>query len=102
MIDSPAVETIGLAAGTLTTLSFAPQLLRILKRRSAADISYAALLSFIVGIGLWLWYGILIHSLSVMLANGVSIVLNLSILILKIVHHERAVPVVDEERGTHA
>ncbi|MDE2482889.1 MAG: SemiSWEET family sugar transporter [bacterium] len=88
-MDTPAIETIGLLAGTLTTVSFTPQLLRIWKRRSAADISYTALLSFIVGISLWLWYGILIHSLSVILANGVSIVLNLSILALKIAHHER-------------
>lgn len=89
MLDTPIVEGIGLAAGTLTTLSFTPQLARIWKRRSAADISYTALLSFIAGIALWLWYGLLIHSLSVILANGVSIALNLSILALKIIHHER-------------
>ncbi len=90
MIDTPAIETIGLLAGTLTTISFMPQLVRIWKRRSAADISYLALGSFIAGIALWLWYGMLIHSISVILANGLSLLLNISILALKIAHHERA------------
>lgn len=83
------VETIGLLAGALTTISFMPQLLRIWRRRSAEDISYAALLTFIIGIALWLLYGIQLGSLPIVLANAVTLGLNLSILALKIQHHER-------------
>ena len=83
------VEVIGLLAGALTTISFMPQLLRIWRTHSARDISYAALLTFILGISLWLVYGLGIHSLPIVLANGVTLGLNLSILALKLRHHER-------------
>ncbi len=89
-MTSEIVNAIGLAAGAFTTLSFAPQLVRIWKRRSARDISYTALLSFILGISLWLWYGLLVNSIPVIVANAVSILLNVSILALKIRHHEGA------------
>jgi MtN3 and saliva related transmembrane protein len=80
------VETVGLLAGTLTTISFMPQLIRIWKRRSADDISYAALLCFMAGISFWIWYGASLHSLPIVLTNAVTLGLNLSILVLKIVH----------------
>ncbi len=82
------VTLIGLLAGALTTLSFLPQALRIWRTRSAKDISYTALLCFIAGISLWLWYGVLLRSLPIVLANAVTLALNLSILGLKIAHHE--------------
>ena len=82
------MESIGLCAGFLTTLSFLPQMLRIWRTRSARDISYGALLTFIAGITLWFVYGLQIHSESIVLANGVTLVLNISILALKIRHHE--------------
>jgi len=81
---------IGLLAGALTTISFMPQLMRIWRRKSASDISYAALLAFIAGISFWLWYGIGISSLPIILANGITLALNLGILTLKLVHHEGA------------
>ena len=83
---------IGLLAGALTTISFMPQLARIWRRKSAADISYAALLAFIAGISLWLWYGIAISSLPLIAANAITLALNVGILALKLVHHEGSNP----------
>lgn len=80
---------IGLLAGGLTTLSFMPQAIRILKTRSAKDLSFTALLLFIAGISLWIWYGCMLHSLPVVLTNAVTLALNLAILALKMKHHER-------------
>jgi len=85
------LDVLGLTAGTLTTISFMPQMLRILKRRSADDLSYGALAFFIVGISLWVWYGIVLHSFPILLTNAVTLALNLSILILKIAHDRRRV-----------
>lgn len=80
------METVGLLAGALTTLSFMPQLFRIWRRRSARDISLAALLSFIAGISFWIWYGVSLHSRPIVLFNSITLALNLSILWLKIAH----------------
>ncbi len=84
-----ALDILGLSAGTLTTLSFMPQMLRILKRRSAGDLSYGALSFFIIGISLWVWYGIALHSLPILVTNAVTLALNCTILVLKIAHDRR-------------
>ncbi len=83
-----ATEAIGTVAATCTTISFVPQLVRVLRRRSAADISLGMFLFFSLGVFLWLIYGIRIHSLPVMEANAITLVLSVAILILKL-HYDR-------------
>jgi MtN3 and saliva related transmembrane protein len=78
------VELLGLIAGTLTTISFLPQLVKIVKNKSAKDVSLLMFLIFTLGIFLWLVYGILTLTLAIIIANSVTIILALSILILKI------------------
>jgi len=78
------VELLGVIAGTLTTISFLPQLVKIVKNKSSKDVSLLMFLIFTLGIFLWLVYGILTLTLAIIIANSVTIVLALSILILKI------------------
>jgi MtN3 and saliva related transmembrane protein len=78
-------ELIGMAAATLTTVSFVPQVLKTWKSRSAKDVSLGMFLLFSLGVALWLIYGFGISSLPVILANAVTLVLALSILIMKII-----------------
>ncbi len=78
------INIIGYCAATLTTISFLPQLIRVIKLRSARDISLGMFLIFTAGTGFWLMYGILSHSAPVWIANAVTFVLSLSILILKL------------------
>jgi MtN3 and saliva related transmembrane protein len=83
MSETQIVFWIGICAGTCTTLSFIPQGYEILKCRSAIDISGTMYSLFSLGSLLWLLYGIGSHSLPVILANAVTLALNLSILFLK-------------------
>ncbi len=78
------VVFIGYLAATLTTVAFLPQLIKTWRERSAKDVSYAMLLIFSLGVFCWLIYGFLIHSLPIIFANSITLVLNLLILILKI------------------
>ena len=80
----PVVNIIGMAAAVCTTVSFVPQLIRVWHLRSAREISFTMFLVFSVGVFLWLVYGILIHSVPVMLANGATLLLSLAILALKL------------------
>lgn len=80
------ITVVGLVAGALTTASFMPQVLRIWKRRSANDLSLTATVMFTVGITCWLIYGIQLHALPIIIANAVTLALNLSILTLKVRH----------------
>jgi MtN3 and saliva related transmembrane protein len=78
------ITILGLAAGTLTTIAFLPQLIKTWKTRSAGDISFGMLATFTTGVFLWLVYGIAIDSLPVILANAVTLLLAGLILALKI------------------
>jgi MtN3 and saliva related transmembrane protein len=86
-----AIDTIGYAAATMTTVSFVPQLVRVIRLRSARDISLGMFLIFSLGTFAWLLYGLLVHSAPVWIANAVTFLLSMSILILKLRFDRRAV-----------
>ena len=76
-------DLLGLAAGSLTTIAFVPQIIRIVRTRSAHDISWWMFGIFCTGIALWLWYGIRLDALPLILANVVTLAFSLAILFLK-------------------
>lgn len=78
------IEIIGLIAAALTTSSFLPQVYKAWKHKSTKDISLTMYLAFLLGIILWLVYGIAIDSLSIIIANTITIVLAVLIIIAKI------------------
>ncbi|MDD2769212.1 MAG: SemiSWEET transporter [Methylococcus sp.] len=77
-------DLLGSLAGTLTTVSFVPQVWKLWKSRSAEDISFGMFSIFAAGVVLWLIYGIMIHAVPIVLANSVSLVLVTAILVMKI------------------
>ena len=84
IVSKNVVDLIGYAAACMTTISFLPQLIRVVKLRSARDISLGMFLIFTVGTAFWLTYGVLSRSWPVSIANGVTLVLSASILFLKL------------------
>jgi MtN3 and saliva related transmembrane protein len=84
------VELIGFVAAFCTTTAFVPQLLRVVKLRSARDISLGTFLLFSVGVGMWQLYGIYTGSKPVIASNLVTLVLSLSILVSKLRYDRRA------------
>ncbi|MBZ0220428.1 MAG: SemiSWEET transporter [Candidatus Methylomirabilis sp.] len=81
-----SITLLGLLGGTLTTASFFPQVVKTIKTRSTKDVSFAMFLLLSVGITIWIIYGIKIGSVPVVIANSVSLVFSLIILILKLVY----------------
>jgi MtN3 and saliva related transmembrane protein len=79
-----SIDFIGYVAATCTTLSFLPQLIRVLRLRSTREISLGMFLIFSVGTALWLIYGFYLHSMPVMVANAVTFLLAMSILVMKL------------------
>lgn len=61
---------LGLLAGTLTTLSFLPQVIRTWRTRSAKGLSLAMLAASTGGLVCWLFYGLWIDSIPVILTRG--------------------------------
>ena len=83
MID-PVFEVIGLSAAFLTTSAFIPQVYKIYKEKNADGISLTMYIILFTGVILWFVYGFLIGSLSIIIANGVTALLQLSIIIFKL------------------
>ncbi len=79
-------ELIGYAAATLATLAFLPQVIKSYREKSTKDISLTMYLVFFVGVVLWLIYGIHLNSMPMIIANAITALLALFILILKIKH----------------
>ncbi|PSB52165.1 SemiSWEET transporter [Chamaesiphon polymorphus] len=79
-----AIDLVGYLAATLTTAAFLPQVLQVWQSKSTKDLSLPTLLSFIAGISFWLIYGLLVRSAPIIIANAVTLVLNLVILQFKL------------------
>ena len=78
------IEFFGYIAAILTTAAFLPQLIKTLKTKKAEDVSLITLIMFICGLGYWIIYGYKISSLPILIANIITLILNLFILISKI------------------
>ena len=78
------IEFFGYFAAILTTAAFLPQLIKTLKTKKADDVSLITLIMFIFGVGSWIIYGYKISSFPILIANIITFILNLFILISKI------------------
>tara|TARA_Y100001936_G_C16020395_1_gene639115 strand:- start:629 stop:886 length:258 start_codon:yes stop_codon:yes gene_type:complete len=83
MID-PFYESIGIIAAILTTSAFIPQVYKIYKEKKAQGVSLLMYLIMFVGVLLWLTYGVLIGSIAIIIANSVTAVLQLFVIIFKL------------------
>ncbi|MEM7328616.1 MAG: SemiSWEET transporter [Pseudomonadota bacterium] len=77
-------DIIGLVAAMLTTISFLPQTLLVLRTGRTDGISLSMYALFTTGVAGWLLYGVLVGSLPVILANAITLALAATILTLKL------------------
>ena len=78
------MEYIGIAAGALTTLGFIPQVIRVYRLKSAREISAVFNVTLLVGITLWMIYGVLHGLAPLIIWNSIGLVLVLSLLVGKL------------------
>ena len=78
------IDIFGYFAAVLTTAAFLPQLIKTLKTKKADDVSLTTLIMFITGVLCWIIYGYKISSTPILIANLVTLILNLFILISKL------------------
>jgi MtN3 and saliva related transmembrane protein len=82
LADIDYIEGIGLLAAVLTTYSFLPQVYKTWKTKDVSAFSITTFTLFFIGIVCWLIYGIYKESLSMILANSITMVSSFLILIL--------------------
>lgn len=99
MFDS-YTEIVGLAAGICTSVSLLPQLFKLLKHKKAEDISLFYLIILFIGLGMWIWYGVLREDLPIIVTNGFSLVINGIVIVLGI-RYKRAQKQTPASEGGH-
>lgn len=78
------IVLVGYIAGTLTTLSFVPQVARAWKLKETRDLSPVMLLLFALGVLLWTLYGVWADSMPIIAANIITFILILVLLWMKV------------------
>ena len=75
-------KIIGLVAATLTMFSFVPQIIKVIKTKSAHDVSIITLIQLSLGVTLWIIYGLYLRDFIIVFANSVTLITLLIILTL--------------------
>ena len=81
-MNSVQIEIVGFIAASFTTFAFVPQVFKIWKNRNISGVSISMYVIMLIGISMWLFYGFLIKSLAVIVANIVTGLLQLFIVTL--------------------
>ena len=83
------VTIIGVIASLFTGLSMLPQLIKIIKDKKAKDISMLMLAVLFIGVGSWIYYGILKKDLIIILSNSFSFLINTALIFLTFKYKEK-------------
>jgi MtN3 and saliva related transmembrane protein len=81
-------EIIGIIAAILTTAGFVPQVYKTVKTKIVSGISLTMYLVLLLGMIFWLYYGILIQSFSIILANIVSGLLVITVIVFRLIFNK--------------
>ena len=79
-----AIQILGLVAGTITSITFLPQVIKIWKTKSAKDLSLAMLALLMLGVSMWLLYGILVLDAAIIYTNSMVLIMSLVMLFFKL------------------
>ena len=80
------IDIITFIAASLTTFSFLPQTIRAIKSKQTNDLSLTMFICMSVGVAFWLFLGMMYANKFMIIANAITLVLNLMILRLKLKH----------------
>jgi MtN3 and saliva related transmembrane protein len=78
------IDYVGYLAGLLVTFALVPQIMRVYKLRSAREISFIYNSSMLLGLILWLIYGIILGLVPIIVWNTIGAVLAALLLLAKL------------------
>ena len=79
-------DLIGYLAAFLTTTAFIPQAWLTWRHKRAEGISLGMYSILVSGVICWLVYGIMLNALPIIIANLITLVLSLFILVMKLIY----------------
>ena len=82
-------QTVGIIAGIFSAVSLLPQLVKMLKEKKPQDVSMLMFVTLLVGLVLWIIYGIMQEDWPIICTNSFSLVVNTAIITLNIIYKNR-------------
>lgn len=83
-VSMDITQLIGIGASVGTGVSLLPQLIKLMKEKQAEHLSFLTMGVLLAGLILWVIYGSLKNDPIIIISNGVSIFLNVWIMVLSI------------------
>lgn len=78
------MQYIGMVAAVLTSASFIPQAIQVIRTKDTSGISLTMYSMFVFGVVLWTIHGIIIQDVAVLFANIVTFIFAATVLVYKI------------------
>ena len=85
---------VAILAPTVSCLQFIPQLWKMHTTKNVKDISFYSLLLLLFSNMLWLAHGIFIMDLSIIVADLVGLIVNITVIILFFIHRKKHHPII--------
>jgi MtN3 and saliva related transmembrane protein len=83
------ITIIGFCAALFTTISNIPQAIKIIRTKETKGVSATSYLALLIGLVLWVIYGILRDDWPIMVSNGISATICAIVLVLKLISKEK-------------
>ncbi len=80
------VTLLGLLAAAVSTVGFAPQVIKVYKTRMTRDLSLGSYIILFSGLFLWFIYGLLLGAIPIILGNAIACAMAAYIIFMKIKH----------------
>jgi len=83
-VNDYIIFLIGISATFFSMWSTVPQIRKAVNTKKTDDVSRWLIISLIIGLSLWMLYGIIKHDVVIAFANAIGVTLNIILLSLKI------------------
>lgn len=78
------MEWIGTLAAIITTSAFLPQVIQVIKTKDTKSISLKMYFFLLIGLTLWVIYGLLTKNFPIIFANGITWIFSMIIFLYKL------------------
>lgn len=79
-----ATKIIGISASIFTGISLLPQFIKLIKEKKAENVSFGMIAILFIGLVLWVIYGVFKKDYIIIVANSISLLINILIVIFSI------------------
>ena len=78
-----SIQILGMAAGSISAITFLPQVIKTWKTKSAGDISLLMFTFATISVIMWLVYGIILKDIPIIYTNSLVLICSLIMLYFK-------------------